>query len=244
MTFNDIVQQVILDTARPDMGPSVAGGVYTGGVFPGGGDDRIPMRVASATLSLHTFRGHFFYKDVVTSLVKFETSAYIQEIDAQSLPRYRSLCYARKWDPTLAAYQANPLLIPPLYDSNGFIVSPNTLGLLEVLTNPNDIFDSYHAEKVDVCYQVGSTVMIKSSSSINQMLIGYYAYPNLDWTRGNFDSWIAREFGQAVVDSAVSFIFSSIGKQEQARKYDDPRTGLVPMWVNTIVSGNIQPAGS
>jgi hypothetical protein len=244
MTFNDIVNQVIVDTARPDMGPSVAGGTYTGGVFPGGGDDRIPMRVASATLALHSFEGNFFYKDIVTSLVKFETTAFIQTLDVAALPRYRSLSYIRKWDPTLAAYQQNPLLIPPLYDSNGYLVSPTTLGLLEVLTNPNDIFDDYHAEKVDVCYQVGNTIMIKSGSSINQALIGYYAYPNLDWSRGNYDSWIAREYGQAVVDTAVSFIFSAIGKQEQARKYDDPRTGLVPMWQRTIKNGNIQPQGS
>lgn len=231
MTFDEIYNAVIADTARPDMGKLTAGG-----------DGRIPNRIKAATLSLHSM--DFFYKDIKSAIIAFDATAFIQELDTRVLPLYRSLSYIRKWDPTLAAYQANPLLNPPLYDSNGYLVSPNTLAMLAVLTNPQDIFDSYHSERTDVCYQVGGSIMIKSSSSIKQALVGWYAYPNLSWETNLFDSWIAAEFGQAVVDTTVSWVFSVIGKQEQSRKYDDPRTGLVPYWRNEIKMGNIQPQGS
>jgi hypothetical protein len=237
MTFDEIVQAVIIDTNRPDMGYSANGN---------GGDDRIPNRVASCVLQLHTVEGNFFYKDVHSALLRFDAYAYIQTVDTRDLPRYRSLCYFRKWDSSVVAYSQNPLSTPPTVDSTGNLISPSTLNLLEVLTNPNDIFDDYHAEKTDVCYQVGDTIMVKSSSSLNQGLIGWYAYPNVDWrtnNAANFESWIAREYGQAVVDMTTSYIFSTIGKQEQARKYDDPRTGIVPRWIKTIINNNIQPKG-
>lgn len=236
MTFDEMVQAVITDTARPDMGYST-----------GGGDDRIPNRIAASVLALHSINGNFFYKDIQTALLKFESLAYIQEVDTVAFPRYRSLCYFRKWDPTMSSFQQNPLSTWPQTGQAGQPINSQTLGLLKVLDNPNDIFDSYGAEKVDVCYQVGGTVMIKSSSSFNQGLLGWYAYPNTDWRTNNaknFDSWIAREYGQAVVDMTCSFIFSAIGKQEQARKYDDPRTGMVPMWVKTIINNNTVTQGS
>lgn len=241
MTFDEIVAAVIIDTTRPDMGPVLP---FTTDMltYPGGGDNRIPARVAAVTLALHSM--DFFYKDIQTSMISFPVPAYILTLDTRLMPRFRSLSYLRKFDISMEQFQLNPLLQPPLYDSLGNSISPTELNLLEVLTNPNDIFDSYHAERTDVCYQVGSNIQIKSSNPLAQALVGWYAYPNLDWQHSLYSSWIADEYGQAVVDATVSSIFSTVGKQEQSRKYDDPRTGLVPMWRGLIKMNNIVAQGS
>lgn len=241
MTFNEVVAAVIIDTARPDMGPAAAFTVPSL-TFPGGGDNRIPNRVAATTLALHSME--FMYKDIKTALISFDATAYIQTLDTRAMPNFRSLSYIRKYDMAYNNFQQNPALIPPSTDSTGYPSTPSDLQMLKVLSNPQEIFDYFGSEKTDIAYQVGDTIMIKSSTPFKQALVGWYGFPNVDWLAGLYDSWICKEYGQALVDATVSAIFATVGKQEQSRKYDDPRTGLVPMWRRLITINNIVAQGS
>ena len=186
--------------------------------------------VAAATLKLHTYKGEFFYKDLATGFGTFDTdgvsqAAFIQTLDTAVFPRFRSLCYLRKWDPNYNTSQLNPNVLPPLYGSlqaSGYTLANSQIALrgLKVLS-PQDLMDDYWTEKVDVCYQAGNTIMIKSSTALSQFQIGFYQYPLIDQQNNfaNYTSWIAQEYPYAIVYDAAGTVFSKIGQADAAAMY-------------------------
>jgi len=231
MTFDEILQEVIQDTARPDMGLSA-----------NGGNDEIPRAIVSATMTMHT--KDYFYRDIQPADLDFGQSAYIQELDTSGLPRYRSFAYLRKWDNSLNQYALNPALIPPIFLTGleGVQYSATTATALLTFITPDNIFDSYQLLKNDVCYQVGPTLMVRSSTPLRRAKMGWYAFPEVDYLRGRYFSWIAEKFPYAIIHHAVSRIFSAIGEQEKARKYDGP-TGMIAEQVEILMKNNVSVKG-
>lgn len=247
MDLATLTNMVITEVNRPDMG-----------LVSNGGDGRIPQAIIASTLKMHGL--DFFYKDIRESMVVFDQSAYIQQLDIQSLPRFKALAYARKNDPSLASYQQNPTLLPPLYTFNSSSGIPESTKLtmkeLEIIT-PDAILDVYGSEKFDVCYAAGGTVNIKSTTSLQYLLLGYYAWPDVGQgtvveggsgvapvtglgTR--YYSWIADEFPFAIVYDAASTILQKIGMTDAARKYDSPdpeESGLVKAHKDALLRSNI-----
>lgn len=199
--------------------------------------------VLASTLRMHCL--DFFYKDIATAQIVFDESQYIQVMDVTDLPRYRSICYMRKNDPSLAAFQQNPSILPPLTSSiAGLSLSVLlSMGFLQVLT-PDNILDNYGAEKVDVCYQAGATLFFRSSTALKYVLAGWYAYPDLQAV--TFNSWIARELPYCIVYDAASALFQKMGQNEASRKYDSPTAdggGLVQQQIRILLINNIVAQG-
>lgn len=229
MTFTELVAAVYTETNRPDL---VA---------------ETQQAVLSSLLKIHCME--FMYKDIQTAEVVFDSAAYIQTLDTPDLPRFRSIAYFRKNDPSYAAYQQNPTLFPPLGTYPSTYPNP-VMGFLRIIS-PDAILDEFDTEKFDVCYQAGSTLFIKSSTPLQYALMGWYAYPNLDITAGgrNFNSWIAREYPYAPVYDAASAILQKIGMTDAARKYDAPADsrgggGLATTNIATLIMNNITAQGS
>lgn len=221
MNLADLQAAVYTETNRPDL---VA---------------ETQQKILASILKIHCM--DFFYKDIATTEAIFEAAAYVQTLDTTDFPRYRALSYFRKNDPSLSAYQQNPTLLPPLYSSVGAPTSLS-MGFLKVIT-PDDILNEYNQEKLDVCYQVGATLMMKCSTAIQYGLVGWYQYPNISTDPTAFDSWIAREFPYAIIYDAASAVLQSIGMTDAARKYDDPRSGLATTNMNIVVMNNIVAQG-
>lgn len=231
MLFSELVNNVYTETGRSDL------------------VDETASAVIASTLKMHGLE--FFFKDITSAKVVFDVPAYIESLDTAALPRYRSLSYLRKWDPTFNAYQQNPLVLPPAQSNSlGGIVNPNlALAFLKIIT-PDDIFDGYGAEKVDVCYQLGACLYIKSSTTLSQMMVGWYQWPLAIANDAKYFSWIANEYPYAIIYDAASAILQKIGQTDAARKYDmppDPRTGftggLVWSHINNLKMANITPRG-
>lgn len=227
MTFDELVSGVVLETNRPDLG-SVASG--------GNGD--IPQKVFNAILTLHTWNGMFAWQDIETARLSFEQSQYIQTVDLRSsvFPRFRALSYIRKWDNSLTTFQAggqiNISTIP-----TGTLNVNNALAPIEIV-DAGDYLDPYfHTEKTNLAYAAGDTLFIKSNTPLPAALIGWYAYPFLDRENNGagLDSWIAREFPQAIIYHAASAVFSATGYLDQSRKYDS-NGGLVSQQVIAILN--------
>lgn len=226
-----LVDSVYAETARPDMVVETL------------------SSIVASTMRMHGI--DYWYKDIRSAQVVFDEAAYLQVLDTQDLPRFRNPSYMRKNDPSLATYQQNPSILPPLTSNiAGIPVSVvQTMKFLKLLT-PDDILDSYMAEKVDVYYQVGASIMIKSSTSLQYVLAGWYAYPNTD-TRNNganFDSWIARENPYAIIYDAASKIFQMIGQLDTSRKYDAPAGptsdgGLIQQQIKMLTVSNVVAEG-
>lgn len=239
-TFAQLCAAVYTETNRPDLVAETQQAVY-------------------ATIQqLHTWQGEFFFKDIVTGQGTFASNgtnqaAYVWQLDTNIFPRYRSLAYLRKWDPSWAAYELNPTNLPPLQGlaGTGFGASNQQRALRNFkVLSPTNLMDSYWTEKVDVCYQAGSSLNIKSSTPLAQFQIGYYEYPNVDIQNGgvNLSSWVVREYPWAVVYLAAATLFGKIGNAESSSIYftrgpDGSINGLAADHIRSMINSNIIATG-
>ncbi len=193
----------------------------------------------------------FFYKDILTADVVFDIPAYLQTLDTSALPFFRSISYLRKDNPRYSAFEASPYAgaIPPL-SVNGTILSTSIARSFLKIITPDDILDEYMAEKSDVVYQAGGTIFIRSSTSLQFVNAGWYAWPNLDMANANvgYASWIANEYPYAIIYDAASAVLQKIGMTDAARKYDYQtpegiQTGLVASHVMNLRNANITAGG-
>lgn len=176
--FNSIVNAVYTITNRPDL---VA---------------ETQQAVKSATLQLH--RQDYFYKDLFETALQFSTSDYIQNIDYRLLfPRYRSLRYLRKFDPT-------------------GLTLDNGVGILFKIKTPDQVLDSYGEQVTDMAYIAGSLIQIKSSTLIQYALIGVFLNPIVA-TPETYSSWISDEAFYAVVYQAASIVFGTTLRDSSAQ---------------------------
>lgn len=216
-TIQELMNYVYTETNRPDL------------------VQETQSAVLASIMKMHGL--DFFPRDVQSGLIVFDTTAYIQELDVSSIPRFRAFKAIRKWDPSFAQYQQNPTLLPPL--QNNSIGLPYNeqlaLGFIRIL-DVDDVLDDYNTEKVDVGYLAGTTFYIKSSTSFQQAFCHWYAYPQMDFANNfaNFNSWIAENHPYAIIYDAASSILQKIGQTDAARKYDSPQGGLVADQINNL----------
>lgn len=206
--------------------------------------------IFAATLALHG--AEFFFKDICTAQVVFDNPTdFIQTLDTTTMPGYRRIVFLRKDNPNLyQGYEVNGNPLPPLYTfAEGRVFGINSGRRFINWISPDNILDGYETEKVDVGYQAGSTLMIKSSTPLQYALVGWLRWPNLDISNNGalFKSWIADEFPYAIVYKAASALLQKIGMTDAARKYDstpDPRVptdkgGLVQEQMLMILANNL-----
>lgn len=230
MTFAELVSDICAEVNRPEM------------TFKSQGGTGEAVRAAiSSTLTLHT--RETYYKDIVEQLVMLPASAYIFAVPTDTLVRYRKMAYIRKWDPSWNAYQLDPTTGAP---STAFGM-PSTLGLLKEIS-PDNIFDIYAYERVNVWYAAGNIVQCKSDTALTQVKVGFYQRPNLTRDTAEdypqYSSWIAEQHPYAIIYHAASKIFTSIGQLENSRKYDRPASrgddgGLVQEQIKILDMNNI-----
>lgn len=232
-SFNGLCNKVATVTNRSDM-LSISEG----------GTGEIPLAVQASTLKMHTME--YFFRDIQTAQFKFDAAAYLQVLDLVGIPRYRNLSYFRKNDPSLAIYQQNPTLLPPLVGSfyglpYSILQSMKPLKLIE----PNNILDDYNVERTDVFYQAGASLFIKSSTPLTYGLMGWYTFPSVgsDDTGTGYSSWIADQYPFAIIYDAASAVLQGIGMTDAARKFDNPQNGLVTEHVRALTINNITAQG-
>lgn len=257
MTFDQIVEQVILYTNRPDLTYESAGG-----------DGQIPQIVLSTCTEVHT--SDMFYKDIVESDVLFDTPAYLQNLDTTSLTRFRALSYFRKWDIAegtmdsagnmALSYGAfgnnyNPPALSPstiIDPVTGAVISSSQQYRSLDIVDTKSMFDDYGLVKQDIIYAAGSLLRIKSSTLLSVGKIGYFSYPSMDISDNgtHWSDWIADSYPWAIIWSAVARVFSVTGNLDDARNLlrpANPRTGdpggEATRAVAAIATGNIELGG-
>lgn len=242
---------------------NIIANIYTATNRPDLSGETLQAAIAS-TLKMHTM--DFWFRDIQTAQVVFDTSAYVQVLDTNTIPKFRTTAYARKNDPTLATYQQNPLILPPLYNSPIGIPYgiDETMRFFKIIT-PTSILDKEYGDEIlDTAYQVGDSLMFKSLSTFQYLLYGWYAFPNVDTTTTGtvnitlgentftisvyplFSSWVARDYPYAIIYDAASAILQSIGMTDAARKFDNPdpnNPGLVASHVQALTKANIVAEG-
>jgi hypothetical protein len=150
------------------------------------------LAVRAATLKAH--RNDDYIKDFAEYSVAFSSADFFQTLDYKSvIPLWRKPRYIRK------------------YTTKG---GPgNFLTYLE----PEKVVDSYGDNRTDIFYVAGMNVQIRSSDSLQYILVG--AYINPDVTPAAFNSWIADDHPFAIIYEATAILFKTIGFDEQVVTY-------------------------
>jgi len=175
--------------------------------------DLTTSAIRSATLRLHS--SDFFPADIAETGIMFTSAEYLQQLDYYSLfPDFRAIKYIRRTDST-GTEQG------PFFD---VIVTEQVL-------------DGYGVNKENVCYLAGQIIQIRSSTPVQYVLFGYYAYPNI--VPATYGSFIAVMQPYAIVYDAAARIFKAIGDTEQFAAY----TALALDEKRSVVASNLQAQG-
>jgi hypothetical protein len=219
MTFQELVAAVVLETARGDMG-----------FVTEGGDGRIPQAVKRALNYLHGYDK--FWRDLRQTAVSFSSAAYTQSVDTQEdLTRFRQVSF---------------IIGNPGSGVTSLLEVPDGARFTQrfELLDPSALLFPGRIIPANSYYVAGSMIALRSTVlSLENALIGYYAFPNLDYTSDggvHFDSWVARDYPWVAIAKATSDVFSVEGKQEMARKMDSPIVGQYPQLLAQMVSDNIE----
>ena len=147
--------------------------------------------IKSATLKCHQV--DYFPKDIKEVQVNIPSPDYTVQIDLMSLDTlFRSIKYIRKYD----------------------VAEGEASDFFEILT-PEELLDSYGLERTNVAYLAGTNINIKSSTKDSDMILGYYALPDI--TDAGFSSWVADQYPYAIIYEASRIVFTSISMPEEAR---------------------------
>lgn len=196
MNLDQLVQAVYTETNRPDL------------------VEETLQKIKVATLTVHSLEE--FYQDIQEALVVFDNPLlYLQQLDTISIPRYRKMVYIRKTDPIATTIEQSNT-----FPAVASTLPTNRFNFLKRI-DAGDIFDNYGYEKVDVWYQAGQQVNIKSSTPLHYVTIGWLEYPNVDINQdgAGYSSWIADQLPYVIVYHAAGSIFSMIELDKAAALY-------------------------
>ena len=227
--FNQILSDIYTETNRPDLVNETTQALF------------------EAKITVHL--SDYYRKDIVTAQTTWATSDYIQTIDTSQIPNYRALAFLRKSVPGPTLYQptagsTSDPLPPDPFDGIPYSSFYKFAYLTEV--EPDDIVDDYfNVEKLDIFYQSGDVINIKSSTSITNAQFGWYVFPNLDIANGGaaYTSWIAQQFPYAIIYKAAATVFKKIGQDAAVQAYNDPNTGLYAEQLAMLKLSNIKATG-
>lgn len=148
------------------------------------------LAVKAATLKAHQFDD--WIKDLTEYSIQFSVADYYQSLDyKQVIPLWRKPRYIRKYD-----------------------TAP---GIFLKYVEPEKVIDNYKLDRLDVFYVAGSNIQIRSSSLLQNILVG--AYTNPDLTTSGYSSWIANDHPYAIIYEATAIIFKTVGYDEQVPVY-------------------------
>ncbi len=95
------------------------------------------------------------------------------------------------------------------------------------------LLDAYLLEDINYWYQVGQSLHVRCNKNLTQIDVGYWKYPNV--IPATYDSWIAQQFPDAVIDEACAQLFRIIGKDAEAVRL----TAEFPVNVHAITMAQV-----
>lgn len=159
--------------------------------------NRIESAIRAATLKLHTTS--FYPRDVREEAVAFTYPDVITNFDPRDIfPLFRKIAYIRWWnyDPADTDSAGRP----------GRLLTPAEMG---------DIVDYYGFPKLNIYYEAGTLIQIKTTQPLSHCLVGVYVFPKVTPSE-EFESWVAEDYPWAIIYEAASKVFGQIGHTAQA----------------------------
>ena len=149
------------------------------------------LAVKAATLKAH--QSDDYIKDFAEYAVTFSSADFYQTMDYKSvIPLWRKPRYLRKHDGSAP-------------------------GKFLTYIEPEKVVDEFGASRQDIFYIAGANLQIRSSDSLQYLLVGAYINPIV--TSVGYNSWVADDYPFAIVYEAAAIIFKTIGYDEQVPVY-------------------------
>jgi len=191
--YDTINQYILDDTKRPDM------------------QDEINRRISRALTYYHrkdNWKRDFIEKkytlpaqsaeDIATNVYKIDLT------DAVSFPRKpRQLCYIRKTHWPISGNDSTAV------DSGDFSER-----------SPDRLFDGYGSDLQDIFYRAGDTIILKPSTALTTVYLGFYADPTLPANITTLTagiSWIADNYQSLIAARVRKQVFKITGKNEESK---------------------------
>lgn len=152
--------------------------------------DKIAIALRMTTLRAH--RADYFWRDLVEANVTFTAAQTVTVDVSTSFTRFRQMNYVQYYD--------------PLYD---------TMGSMLEEVDPSDILDDYNYFKADRWYLAGVNLQANFSMQANGLRVGYWQNPNV--TAAGYNSWIATDLPDLLVQGSLAYLYNMTGKQEEAK---------------------------
>lgn len=147
------------------------------------------LAVRAATLKAH--QSDDYIKDFYEYSLVFALADFYQSLGYKTvLPLWRKPRYIRKYD----AVGAAP-------------------GIFFEYVVPEKILNEYKVDRLDIYYVAGSNLQIRSSTSLQYILVGCYQNPIV--TQTGYSSWIADDHPFAIIYEAAATVFKMIGLDDQ-----------------------------
>lgn len=84
----------------------------------------------------------------------------------------------------------------------------------------DDLFNSYHSERLNYFFIAGSTLTIRAASQVDYLDFSYYQYPQIPTSPTvTINSWICDQYPDAVIEEAAGTVFKMIGKDDEHARY-------------------------
>lgn len=155
-------------------------------------DDKIATCIRTVTQRAH--RTGYYWRDRVEARLSWTTQATLVDLNVITwLQGFRAVDYIRYWDP-----------------------SSDALGLMLTKIDPRDVLDDYNYEKLDRFYMAGDILKLKFEYPTYGVQIGYY-YDPVVYPATSYQSWIAMDFPDLIIQGALAMLYNMTGKQEEAR---------------------------
>jgi hypothetical protein len=188
-------------------------------------DDKIAIALRMTTLRAH--RLDFFWRDLVEANLTFANSSVVTVDVSTALTRFRQVGYLQYMDAATGA-----------------------LGSMLDEIEPSAIIDEYGYQKSDRWYLAGTNLNINFRYPATAARIGYWQNPDVAVT--TYNSWIATELPDLLVQGALAYIYNMTGKQEEARALNrmvgfepDPNNRAPGMTlVDQLKAANIRGGGT
>jgi len=175
--------------------------------------------IRSSTLKAHHV--DFFYKDIFETGVAFTENDYNQYIEYRTLvPRWRAVKYIRKYQ-----VGTNP--------------APGKYGDFFTLKTPENTLDDYGLTEPNIYYIAGESIQLRSTTKIQNALLGCYINPLIGGTNETYSSWIAIDNPWLIINWAAMYIFRAIGKLDEASMQEK----LAAIEVQLLIQSNVIAEG-
>lgn len=153
-------------------------------------DDKIAIALRMTTLRAH--RADYFWKDLQEANALFSSANVVTIDTSAAFTRFRQLSYVQYYDPISTA-------LGPMLDE----------------IDPAAVLDDYNYFKTNKFYLAGTNLQINFLYVASGARIGYWQNP--DVTSASYNSWIANDLPDILVQGSLAYIYNMTGKQEEAK---------------------------